>query len=231
MGKVVVFDLDGTLAEVGRPATSCVQDLLYQLQKVARIVVCSGKPVYYLCGFCRQLGLVQPIMIGENGAEVCIGYDLPPTTHIQVNLTDEVKRRLNALRDFIRVQLGDKVWFQPNSVAVTPFPRDDETFAKLDRLVATNPPLLQGIVAYRQSDCYDFSPKGVDKAAGVQKVLDILGESVDDLFVVGDGVNDYCMLDMTANSYGINLAEPSHARYNFQSTDQAIASILDAIRH
>ncbi len=229
MQKIVVFDLDGTLAKVGQPTPHSVQVLLHQLQRKARIVVCSGKPVYYLCGFCRQLGLVQPIMIGENGAEVCIGYDLPPTTHIQVDLSIDVKRRLTALHDFISAELGKNVWFQPNSVAVTPFPRDSKTFTRLDKLVADNPPLLEGIVAYRQSDCYDFSPKGVDKRAGVQKVLDILGESADNLFVVGDGVNDYCMLDMTANSFGINLADPSHAQHNFKSVTKAIQMILEMI--
>lgn len=229
MPKVVVFDLDGTIAKVGQPTSHSVQVLLKKLQKVARIVICSGKPIYYLCGFCRQLGLVQPIMVGENGAEVCFGYDLPPTIHTQVNLSSDVAIRLVTLRERISSELGDRVWFQPNNVAVTPFPRDNQAFARLDQFVEHNAHLLEGIIAYRQSDCYDFSPAGVDKRVGVDKVLEILGKSRDELYVVGDGVNDYCMLDMTDHSFGISLSDPSHANYNFKSIKSAIQTILTMI--
>ncbi|MBQ3002547.1 MAG: HAD hydrolase family protein, partial [Clostridia bacterium] len=51
MHKVLVFDLDGTLAELGKGITQENIQKLFQLESMGyRIAVCSGKPTYYLCG-------------------------------------------------------------------------------------------------------------------------------------------------------------------------------------
>ena len=69
MHKLLVFDLDGTLAPVGKPMADDTLGLLRSLEKAGyRIAVCSGKPTYYLCGLLRQAGLDAPVLIGENGA-------------------------------------------------------------------------------------------------------------------------------------------------------------------
>ena len=59
MFKLIAFDLDNTLAAVGKPVTPGDLALLRQLEDGgARIAICSGKPTYYLCGFARQLQLL-----------------------------------------------------------------------------------------------------------------------------------------------------------------------------
>ena len=71
MIKLLVFDLDSTLAPIGEEMEWENVRLLRELEKKgARIAVCSGKSCDYLCGFLRQLGLSNPIMIGENGASL-----------------------------------------------------------------------------------------------------------------------------------------------------------------
>ena len=72
--KLIVFDLDRTLADIGAGILPADIEALKALErKGARIAICSGKPTYYLCGFMRQVGLEQPILVGENGAhaELC----------------------------------------------------------------------------------------------------------------------------------------------------------------
>ena len=82
MIKLVVFDLDKTLAELGKGVTPENIKQLKQLEeKGVRIAICSGKTVYYLCGFMRQLELEHPILIGENGAVIQFGVDLPPKNY------------------------------------------------------------------------------------------------------------------------------------------------------
>ena len=79
MKKFYVFDLDGTLAPIGRRASEECVKMLSMLESDERaICICSGKPTFYLCGFARQLGLRKPILIGENGASFQYGVDLPP---------------------------------------------------------------------------------------------------------------------------------------------------------
>ena len=69
MHRLLVFDLDGTLAQVGKGMLPEDIEKLLSLEKEGyTIVICSGKPSYYLCGFARQIGLANPILVGENGA-------------------------------------------------------------------------------------------------------------------------------------------------------------------
>ena len=66
MISYVVFDLDGTLAKIGKAVTP--EDLALIREIEARgvgIAISSGKPTYYLCGFARQMGLTDPYLIGE----------------------------------------------------------------------------------------------------------------------------------------------------------------------
>ena len=52
MHSVLVLDLDGTTAPIGRPASARTVKLLKKLERKGyRIVFSSGKPAFYLCGF------------------------------------------------------------------------------------------------------------------------------------------------------------------------------------
>lgn len=63
--KLLVFDLDSTLAPVGKGMEEEDLKLFRSLEKSGkRIAVASGKTCDYLCGFLRQVGLRNPIMIG-----------------------------------------------------------------------------------------------------------------------------------------------------------------------
>ena len=57
MIKLAVFDLDGTLAELGEWIQPENVALLKKLEERGiRVAICSGKPAYYLCGLLRQVG-------------------------------------------------------------------------------------------------------------------------------------------------------------------------------
>ncbi|MBO7342204.1 MAG: HAD hydrolase family protein, partial [Clostridia bacterium] len=74
MHKLLVFDLDGTLAPLGKGASAPTKQALGALERAGyRICVCSGKPLYYLCGFVRQLDLADPVLVGENGGALQFG--------------------------------------------------------------------------------------------------------------------------------------------------------------
>ena len=77
--KCIVFDLDGTLCQLGKEILPETVDMLKALEdKGNRICISSGKPTYYLVGMFRQVGLKNPIFIGENGGVIQLGVDLPP---------------------------------------------------------------------------------------------------------------------------------------------------------
>ena len=79
MMKLIVFDLDSTLAPVGKGILPETIQMLKEIEKSGiKIAICSGKPTFYTCGLMRQVELEDPILIGENGAVIQFGVDLPP---------------------------------------------------------------------------------------------------------------------------------------------------------
>ena len=64
MIRLLVFDLDSTLAPIGMGIGEEELKILKILEnKGVRIVICSGKTCDYLCGFVRQLELKDPVLI------------------------------------------------------------------------------------------------------------------------------------------------------------------------
>lgn len=193
MHRFLVFDLDDTLAAVGKPVLAENVALLHQLQAQGRqIVLCSGKPVYYLCGLCRQLGLPDAILIGETGAVIQGGSALPPRFHIKNNIRAEALSQMARVREAL-APYEARLWYQPNEVALTPFPRDSEMFEVLDEITCRLEPSLTALDIYRQVDCIDFIPKGTSKMSGLQALAAELGASPRDFLVIGDGENDVPM--------------------------------------
>lgn len=217
-----VFDLDGTIADVGKRASSIVIEKIKELN--GRIVVCSGKPVYYLCGFLRQAGLYDAVMIGENGAVLQFGVDLPPL-RLEQNYSRLAKENLCKIKTEID-KTYPAMWYQPNEVCVTPFPTSEEQFKKIDEMLKGNPSLLEDVDMYVHFDSIDFSPKGVSKATALKLLADFYKEDIKSFVAIGDGNNDYPMFAVAGKSVGINLSDRSKATLNFKTIEEALDYLI-----
>ena len=145
MYKLIVFDLDGTLAEAGCGTLPENLAMLRELEKRGmRIAICSGKPTYYLCGFMRQVGLAAPILVGENGAVIQFGVDLPPKAYHVLPYSDAAKHSMRLMRDAIDSMIPD-MWYQPNQTALTPFPKNEREFDRIQDCIDTLKPQLKDI--------------------------------------------------------------------------------------
>lgn len=228
MHRFLVFDLDDTLAAVGKPVLAENVALLHQLQAQGRqIVLCSGKPVYYLCGLCRQLGLPDAILIGETGAVIQGGSALPPRFHIKNNIRAEALSQMARVREAL-APYEARLWYQPNEVALTPFPRDSEMFEVLDEITCRLEPSLTALDIYRQVDCIDFIPKGTSKMSGLQALAAELGASPRDFLVIGDGENDVPMFQYADFSICIHHpgCQVSHlASKEFATLNEALQAL------
>lgn len=224
--KVFVFDLDGTLAELGRPVTDKNIERLKALSKKGRIAVSSGKPLYYLCGFMRQLGVENPILIGENGSAIQFGVDLPPKRQFFLPTSEKSKRNLKELRKLFDTYFSDRLWYQPNDVCLTPFPESEEDFEAIEKMIVDNPQLLEDVDHYRHCDSYDFAPKGISKYESLGYLCEILGISAADVVAIGDGVNDYPMFDFACYSVGIHVENIDKVDVNFMTIDEALEHLL-----
>lgn len=226
MIKFIAFDLDGTLAKPGKGLKANTLESLKKLEeKGVKVAFCSGKTSFYLCGLIRQLELKSPIIIGENGADIQFGIDLPPKVFHFANYSKNVAENLNYIETQIREMFHNKLWFQPNRIGVTPFPTCKEEFDAIRNFLNQHKNLLEGIDVYEHFDCFDIVPKGISKKEALKTVAKMLKIERSEMAAMGDGVNDYPMFEVAGLSVGINIKDPSKVDANFGSIDEALEFI------
>lgn len=231
MIKLVFFDLDGTLAPVGLP---CPRRCAAALRKIrasgVRLAVCSGKPVAYLNGFARQIGIPDLVLCGENGLTFQLGVDLPPAVSGILGVRKSDLSALGTVAKGFKAEFGDKCWYQPNEYSFTPFPRKAEYFAPMReylRAALKN----TSLIIYEHPDCFDILPRGVDKGEALLNVCRLLGVNADECAAVGDHINDHPMFAAAGRSIGIKLEDASRADINTRSLNEALDLIIKEIKN
>lgn len=227
--KLVVFDLDNTLAKLGKGIIQEDLELLKKIEKKgATVAICSGKPTYYLCGFMRQVELEHPVLIGENGAVIQFGVDLPPKRFYILPYSSEAKKTISLLEEKVCETYPD-MWFQPNQVGLTPFPKSEEEFEGIEAIIETYKDAVRDVIVYRHVDSFDITPCGIDKKAGIQYLGQLLGIIKEETIAVGDGVNDYPMFEYAGHAVGVNVKETEKVDHNFNSATKALEYIYGII--
>lgn len=224
--KLIAFDLDGTLAEIGCPILEETVQSLRELENRGTIIAfCSGKPVFYLCGLLRQLGLKRPVMLGENGAVMQIGVDLPPREHFTLPFSEKAERSMEQLKKAFRAELPE-LWYQPNQTMLTPFFRTEEEQQILRGIIRRMEGQIGDVDIYEHCDCFDIVPKGISKAEGIRALGKWLGIHPGEMIAVGDGVNDYPMFEAVGYAIGIRMAESTAVDRNVSDIAEAMEYLL-----
>ena len=230
MYRLIVFDLDGTLAALGRGIAPEDVRMLRRLEEMgARIAICSGKPTYYLCGLMRQAELRAPVLVGENGAVIQFGVDLPPKEYYAAPYSAAAKRSIRLLRDEIEREVPG-MWYQPNEVGLTPFPRNETEFDAVQRVIDRLALEIQDVIVYRHSDSYDITPEGITKKTGLARLGGLLGIPAEETACVGDGVNDYPMFEYGGLAVGVNVKDEAKVNRNFASISDALSFLEETMR-
>lgn len=218
--KLLVFDLDDTIAETGKEVLAEHVEIMRRVEEAGvHIAICSGKPTYYLCGFMRQIGLKEPVLIGENGGVVQFGVDLPPERYYILPYSVEAARSIEHLKEKI-MEILPQMFFQPNLVGLTPFPKNREEYDAIARLIREEKDQLKDVDIYQHFDCFDIMPSGIDKGSGLKYLGGLLKISPEEMMVAGDGINDYPMFSYAGTSLGIHLEEPEKVSMNFQDNHE-----------
>ncbi|MBR0415396.1 MAG: HAD family phosphatase [Clostridia bacterium] len=226
MIRLAALDLDCTLAQHGKGILHRDIDLLKQIEsRGVRIAICSGKPLGYLCGMFRQVELQEPILVGEVGAGIQFGVEYPPKHVFTMPYSIEVRETLAAIKQEI-LQAAPDMWFQPNEINLSPFPKNEAQFAAVREVIARNRERLENVHIEYFNDVVDFIPKPICKRAALEYLSEYLHISPADMVAVGDSANDYTMFEYTATSIGIQLKEPQKATVQVQNCTQALEYIL-----
>lgn len=229
MVRLIVFDLDGTLAALGKGIEPENLGMLQALEDAgARIAICSGKPTYYLCGFMRQVGLKAPVLVGENGAVIQFGVDLPPKDYVVAPYSEAAKRSIRLLREKIEKAVPG-MWYQPNEVGLTPFPRNDAEFAAVQDVIDALKDEIRDVIVYRHCDSFDITPEGITKKSGLARLGALLGIAPEETIAVGDGVNDYPMFEYAGHAVGVSVKDESRVDVNFAGIAEALEYLIDRV--
>ena len=227
MVKLVIFDLDSTLAPIGLGMGEKELKLFRKLEENGvQIAICSGKTCDYLCGFMRQVGLKNPILIGENGAVIRYGVDLPPKQHYRVPYSEEAAKSLHMIRQVLQARFPH-IWFQPNKIGVTPFPTNEKEFEEIEDILREYKEELKDVNVFRHVDSFDIVPAQIDKAIGISYLLKIRNLNPEEIIAVGDGVNDYAMFELAGFSVGVNVKEDFRVDKNCKSTLEMLQFMVE----
>ena len=226
----VIFDLDGTIAEVGKSASAETISLIQKIRKAgARIAFSSGKPTFYLCGFARQMGIFDAVLIGENGAVIQEGIELPPLFYKKAAIPEKTSEALFQLRKKMEAAFPDRIWYQPNETELTPFPYYKEDFAPIRKMIEEFIQPEMQLAFYEHSDCFDIVYRHLSKGEGICRLAELADCPAQEMIAVGDYTNDYPMFEKVGYSVGIDLPEPDRANANFKTIEEALLHILEKI--
>ncbi len=201
MIKLIVFDLDGTLAPIERPLTEKTINQLLEIQKKGvEIAIASGKTIYYLCGLCRQLPLVNPILVGENGAIIQKGIHSPSSIYIRNYYSEDSMKSLSTLKEKLESSI-DYIFYQPNEAGLSFFPTSDN-FPKINEIIDSTE--LKDCTVYRHSDGFDVMPSTITKGTGLKLLAEAINASPEEIIAIGDGTNDVPMFEFVKISISLN---------------------------
>jgi len=231
MIKLIGFDVDNTLCELNsKMKESTLNYLLAIKNKGIKIVLISGKPAIYLCGFVRQLGLSDITIVGENGAEIYYDANVPPSKTF--NLAQGKSKYLNQIKSLLVEQFGESIWFQPNNINVTCFFNSDNLKLKIKEFLDQIFELKEysnNLEIYEHIDCFDIVIKGITKGSAIKTLCSNDNISLDEVMTVGDSRNDFSMFDISKITIGINLYEDYDVTYKFDEIDDALSFILNEV--
>ena len=227
--KLLIMDVDGTLAKVNRPILPSTLELLKQLQAHGiRLALSSGKPTAYLMGFVRQTGLSDVIITGENGAMTFSSGGHLPEWDIVIRSTDEVfQLRLDFIK-LVNEKFGDRIWLQPNHANVAVFWRSEDIKEDVYQTVLSFCKIesAHNLKTYRHVDCVDLLFSHADKGMSLDMLMSKLNLSKNEVAAIGDSENDGPMLRHAGLSLGINCALADH---DFINIDEALFWLLSNI--
>jgi HAD superfamily hydrolase (TIGR01484 family) len=232
--KLVIFDLDDTLATVGCEIPS---DIVFRMNLLSeqgvKFAICSGKPTYYIVGLARQCQFKGGIFIGENGLSIQFGIALPPVEYYELPYDTSVSKIFSELKEKILEKFSGRndIWFQPNLVAFTVFfDNEDDKRAIKEVLTEYNKIFEEKSVRiFDNYDSFDIVPSGLDKGKAVKFLASKLGIEKNDIIAVGNGENDIYMYENAGMSIGINQDYNSKTHHVAKSIQEAFDIIETVI--
>ena len=247
MKKLIVFDLDGTLAESKSSLDTEMAGLLHDLLGIVKVAVISGGdwPQFekqLLSNLPHDESLVNLSLLPTCGTKFFQYAGAWKKLYSEDFTADEKEKIISSLKKAV-ADAGfkvEKVWgevIEDRGSQITfsalgqqaPLQEKkkwDPDFTKRKKIKAILDPLIPGFsVRLGGETSVDVTKLGIDKAYGIRKLRDLLGISLKEMIFVGDalfvGGNDYPAKE--AGVVSIPVRGPSETK----SVTEAIIACLD----
>ncbi len=243
MGKVIFFDVDGTLYRSDCLVPMSTVSAIYKLIENGHLpMVCTGRgactlpvqvEVLPLCGGVRACGTYvavgQKILVdaGVEGPDVSTiinimrnyqcSFFVENSDHFYCDIdfsSDRVKKIVSGM------QMRYIARFRPLSELpgkiskMTGYPEDRSC---LPALIKELSPWFD-VITHDEYDYIEIVPRGYSKGTGVKQIIDELGVSVGDTYGFGDSGNDIPMLEAVGTAVVMGDA-PDDLKARYMTTD------------
>ena len=192
--KVLVTDIDGTLTDMERRISISAIKAIRKLEDNGiPVVLITSQAFPIISGLAVYLGTSGPIVTESGGV---IGWPWNPV-YIAEKTFDakkliDIMENLGFRSSYSNVyRYVDFAFHRPEHVDLS----DDEIKEILENAGIRN------INVYDSGFAVHITPRNVDKASGLLKVLEILKMNLDEVIVVGDGRNDIPMFKVAKYSF------------------------------
>lgn len=243
--KLLALDVDGTLVDGTNTMTDAVRDVVLALHEQGiETVITTGRAMPGAMDTVHKLGFTDGIAIGSNGA-VVFSYDPPEVLHsVTFDASTAVRLILDKVPDAmvaveeigvgyrvnkpfpggeingqIQLQTIDELIAEPVSRVIIRAPEHpaEEFSAIVHDLGLTGTSYYIGYSAW-----VDLAPEGVSKASGLEFVCERLGVAQADVLAVGDGHNDYEMLQWAGRGVAMG-----HSPDRLKAVADAVTGSID----
>lgn len=216
--KLVVFDIDGTLAPTEQCIPESISHRLRSLEKRdIRIVLISGRTASYLAGLARGMGIKNPLLAGENG-----GVLFDPITFWEKRLDGIPQKIVTEIKRTLCGDLGE-LWFQSNQTMLTVVPKDLAMVEKLFQIVWDHMQKADyDFQVNKYNDSIEIMPQRNSKGRALAVIKDILGIDKKEVVVFGNTVVDLSMKDEAEEFLIIGDTLKCEGLCNYNSIEDAL---------
>lgn len=216
--KLLVFDIDGTLAKTEEFIPVHISARLREFEdNRLQIVLISGRTASYLAGLARGMGLKKPLVAGENG-----GVMFNPLNLWEKKLDVIPEEVIGEMKKTLTSKFGD-IWFQPNQTMLTAAPKDLSRIKELYELVIGLHPVKNGNYKIQKYyDAVEVVPKENSKGKALAVFKEYLGLKTEEVVAIGNTIVDVPMKDEAVEFIFIGDSFKDPAIKNFASIEEAL---------
>ena len=205
--KIIVLDLDGTLTNRDKVITPRTKEALMKAQEAGKIVVlASGRPTAGVEPLAKELdlarfgsyilsyngGMITKIMdlakeygvdfLTYEGEEIITNNDQCVYAHKESKINHLPLRQVDNMEEHVNFPVAKFLLLDDGDYLATVEPKVKAAMGKNFAVYRSEPYFLEVL------------PKGIDKAQSLERLLQHLGMTKEEMIACGDGYNDLTMI-------------------------------------